>query len=199
MTEVLRKLSTPANYTVEIKQSKFIVNAAKVENLSQTLEFFEAVADHSANHNCWAYRIGQKYRFSDDGEPASTAGKPILAAIDGQNFDQTMIIVTRHFGGIKLGVGGLIRAYGGCSARCLQSASSEVIIVLKRAVIRSPFTHTGTIHNLLAQFQASLLNEAFESDGLVITLEIAEKSWPEMVRKLQNTTRGQATIRPLLG
>ncbi len=198
MTELLLKLSNPANYQVEIKHSRFIVNAAKVESLTQTLEFFEAISDPAANHNCWAYRIGQTYRFSDDGEPASTAGKPILAAIDGQNFDLTMVVVTRYFGGTKLGVGGLVRAYGGSTARCLQNAQSEEIIALRQGIIRAPFTHTGAVHKLLAESQATRLSETFDSDGFILTLEIAEKNWQSMISKLQNITRGQATIRSVL-
>lgn len=198
MTEVLLKLSDPANYQVEIKHSRFIVNAAKVESLAQTLEFFEAISDPAANHNCWAYRIGQAYRFSDDGEPASTAGKPILAAIDGQNFDLTMVVVTRYFGGTKLGVGGLIRAYGGSTSRCLLNAVSEEIIATRQGIIRAPFVHTGGIHKLLADLGATRLSETFDSDGLIITLEIATASWQEMVLKLQNISRGQASIRPLV-
>ena len=80
------------------------------------------IADPTATHNCWAYRIGSEYRFSDDGEPAGTAGRPILAAIDGQGCDQVVVVVTRWYGGIKLGAGGLVRAYGGCAAECLRAA-----------------------------------------------------------------------------
>ncbi len=73
------------------------------------MAFLQQVAVTDATHNCWAYRHGQDYRSSDDGEPAGTAGRPILAAIDGQGFDRVMVVVTRWFG-IKLGAGGLVRA-----------------------------------------------------------------------------------------
>src|SRR3546814_18000784 len=81
---------------------------------------FRSVPD--ATHNCWAWRIGDDYRSNDDGEPAGTAGRPILAAIDGQGMDRVVVVVTRWFGGIKLGAGGLVRAYGGTAAECLRRA-----------------------------------------------------------------------------
>ena len=170
MAESLKKLSAAAAYQVEIKHSRFIVNAAKVENLSQTLEFFEAVSDPNANHNCWAYRIGASYRFADDSEPASTAGRPILSAIDGQYFDLTMVVVTRYFGGTKLGVGSLIRAYGGSTASCLQSAASEEIIAMRQGIIKAPFTHTGLIHKLLADHNASRLRASLSIDYILCVI-----------------------------
>jgi len=66
--------------------------------------------DADATHNCWAWRYGTHSRSSDDGEPAGTAGRPILAAIDGQGLDRLLVVVTRWYGGIKLGAGGLVRA-----------------------------------------------------------------------------------------
>ena len=84
--------------------------------------------DLTANHNCWAFRIGQTYRFNDDGEPSGTAGKPILQAIDGQSLDHIAVVVTRWFGGTLLGSGGLIRAYGGTAAMCLRAAEKTEVI-----------------------------------------------------------------------
>lgn len=86
--------------------------AAATEPRGRT-PFLQAVQDLQATHNCWAYKVGAQYRFSDDGEPAGTAGRPILSAIEAQHLDRVMVVVTRYFGGIKLGVGGLVRAYGG--------------------------------------------------------------------------------------
>ncbi|MFC6616804.1 IMPACT family protein [Deinococcus radiophilus] len=75
-----------------------------------------------ATHHCWAYRIGELYRFNDDGEPGGTAGAPILRAIEGQGVQHVMVIVVRYYGGVKLGTGGLVRAYGGAAAECLRTA-----------------------------------------------------------------------------
>ena len=100
----MKTLAAPARIEVEIKRSRFITNAARVDTLADTLDFYESVADPSATHNCWAWKLDHKYRFNDDGEPASTAGKPIHAAIEGKGLDNMMVVVTRYYGGIKLGV-----------------------------------------------------------------------------------------------
>ncbi len=193
----LLKLLQKAHYAVEIKHSRFVVHAAYVASLADTLKFFEQVKDDSATHNCWAYRLGQSYRFADDGEPASTAGKPILAAIDGQGFDRIMVIVTRYYGGTKLGVGGLIRAYGGSTSRCLQQAQSETIIPSRRGIIRAPFSYTGAIHQTLAELGVSRLQENHDADGLVISIQIATVDWPTLAEQLKNNSRGTASLRPL--
>ena len=90
--------------------------------------FIAAHRDASAGHNCWAWKCGAQYRFSDDGEPGGSAGRPILAAIEGQDMDCVAVLVSRWFGGIKLGTGGLARAWrrrgGACSRRRAASWSS---------------------------------------------------------------------------
>ncbi|PYD46715.1 IMPACT family protein, partial [Novacetimonas pomaceti] len=89
----------------EIRKSLFLAQAAPVSSADAALAFIAEVSDPDATHNCWAYRIGQSYRSDDDGEPGGTAGRPILQVIEGQGFDRTVVVVTRWFGGIKLGAG----------------------------------------------------------------------------------------------
>ena len=139
-------LAARAAYTLEVKHSRFIVQAAPVTTPEAALAFLAEIADPAATHNCWAYRIGGQYRFSDDGEPAGTAGRPILAAIDGQGYDQVMAVVTRWYGGIKLGAGGLVRAYGGAVAECLRLAPRQALIAYGEIAIAYPFEVTGAVH-----------------------------------------------------
>src|SRR5690625_1637 len=106
----------------EIKKSRFIAIAQPVSSASAAMEFFKQRSIAEARHNCWAYKVGEEYRFSDDGEPAGTAGRPILQAIEGQSCDYVAVLVIRWFGGIKLGTGGLARAYAGVTAECLRTA-----------------------------------------------------------------------------
>src|SRR5690606_40308537 len=107
--------------------------------------FIAAHSDREANHNCWAWRIGQAYRFSDDGEPGGTGGKPILQAIDGQSLDRVAVVVTRWFGGILLGSGGLIRAYGGTAAMCLREAGKVRLGDPVAATVALAVGHPGLI------------------------------------------------------
>ena len=113
MAAMLDTLAAPASHALEIKHSRFLAQACPINSAAEALAFFDAVSTPDATHNCWAYRYGNEYRSSDDGEPAGTAGRPILAAIDGQGYDRVAVVVTRWYGGIKLGAGGLVRAYGG--------------------------------------------------------------------------------------
>lgn len=103
MSEPLHTLPHVCQHVAEIRKSRFLAQAASVDDAAQALAFLRDVGDPAATHNCWAYRIGQDYRFNDDGEPGGTAGRPILQAIEGQGFDRVMVVVTRWFGGTKIG------------------------------------------------------------------------------------------------
>ncbi|HHZ07587.1 MAG TPA: YigZ family protein, partial [Rhizobiales bacterium] len=106
------QLTRPATFEQAVKKSRFLATAIPVADEDEAKAAIAAHAHADASHNCWAWRIGAAYRFSDDGEPGGTAGKPILAAIDGQSVDRVAVVVTRWFGGVLLGSGGLVRAYG---------------------------------------------------------------------------------------
>ena len=99
MSEPLHTLVGTCRHTEEIRKSRFLAQAAPVDSAGQALAFVSAASDPTATHNCWAYRIGQDYRFNDDGEPGGTAGRPILQAIEGQGMDRVVVLVTRWFGG----------------------------------------------------------------------------------------------------
>lgn len=101
-----------------IKKSRFIANTYHVETEEEVNEILKEInkLHYKATHNCYAYVLGEKQqiqKFNDDGEPAGTAGKPILEVILNHELTNTLVVVTRYFGGIKLGAGGLIRAYSG--------------------------------------------------------------------------------------
>lgn len=103
----------------DIKKSRFQAIAAPVENEQQVKMFLEKHLDLTTTHQCWAWKIGHNVRFNDDGEPSGTAGRPILATIEGNDLTNAIVLVNRWYGGIKLGTGGLVRAYGGCAGQCL--------------------------------------------------------------------------------
>ncbi|KAH7283778.1 hypothetical protein KP509_34G023600 [Ceratopteris richardii] len=119
-------LAEPCRKQIEVKKSKFIAWAAPIVSERAALSFLSEVSDARATHNCWAYKIQNAYRFNDDGEPSGTAGKPIYSSIVASGLDGVMVVVTRYFGGIKLGTGGLVRAYGGVVLDCLKEAKTLV-------------------------------------------------------------------------
>jgi len=191
----MRTLAGPATLEMEIKRSRFIAHAARVDSLPETLEFYDSVADPSATHNCWAWRLDHQYRFNDDGEPASTAGRPILSAIEGKALDHVMVIVTRHFGGTKLGVGGLVRAYSGSAAKCLDRAGFLEVPVRVECAIQAGFGWTGQVYAALDACEAEKLNEQYDDAGIEIRVEIAEAMVDRLKTLLTETTRGEVTVR----
>ncbi|NWD78688.1 YigZ family protein, partial [Pseudomonas gingeri] len=115
-------------YREEIRKSRFITLAAPITSVAEAQAFIEQHSDLDATHNCWAWKLADQYRSSDDGEPGGTAGRPILAAIEAQDCDQVVVLVIRWYGGIQLGTGGLARAYGGGANKCLQTAERLPLI-----------------------------------------------------------------------
>jgi uncharacterized YigZ family protein len=190
------ELVSIATASQEIKRSRFAATAAPVKDVDAAREF---VARHSiidANHNCWAWRIGQNYRFSDDGEPSGTAGKPILQAIDGQQLDMVAVVVTRWFGGTLLGAGGLIRAYGGTAALCLQGAPRQEILPTVTATIDVQFSHLALLKaKLLAEAGVTIQEERFTGSGAVLGVTIAASIVEQVLDNIQNLTSGRATIK----
>jgi putative IMPACT (imprinted ancient) family translation regulator len=147
-----------------------------------------------ANHNCWAYRIGGLYRSSDDGEPAGTAGRPILSAIDGQDLDRVIVVVSRWFGGIKLGAGGLIRAYGGAAAECLRAAPRRAIIRFARLRITCAFADTAEVHAALLQFEGEKTGEHFDANGAILRARVPENGVAALKTRLRDATRDRVRI-----
>jgi len=191
----LSTLTTPAEHTLEIKHSRFLARAIAVNTPEDALAWLDAVRIPEATHNCWAWRMGQDYRSSDDGEPAGTAGRPILAAIDGQRCDRVAVMVTRWFGGIKLGAGGLVRAYGGAAAECLRLADKRLLIAMTRLHLHVPFAELGTVHALFPAHQANKCDERFDAEGAWMELELPASEVPSLRTRLRDATRNQVQIK----
>lgn len=185
-------LPHPVSHSLDVKHSRFIAHAAPISDGAGALAFLQQVAVPDATHNCWAYRHGDDYRSSDDGEPAGTAGRPILAAIDGQGFDRIMVVVTRWFGGIKLGAGGLVRAYGGTAAECLRIAPRLALVALEELELACGFEDMGAVHAALAAHLAEKLDERFEADGLHLRLSLPVDQVEPLKIRLRDATRNRA-------
>ncbi len=188
-------LATPATLSLDVKHSRFIAHAAPVTTPEAALAFVAQVSDADATHNCWAYRIGGEYRSSDDAEPAGTAGRPILAAIDGQGCDQVIVVVTRFFGGIKLGAGGLARAYGGAAAECLRTATRRALVAMREVELLAPFDELGAVHATLPQFGAEKLGEDFDEHGAKLRLRLPAEQVEALKTRLRDATRDRVRFK----
>ena len=187
-------LAGRASHLLEVKHSRFLAQAAPVATPDDALAFLREIAVPDATHNCWAYRIGGEYRSSDDGEPAGTAGRPILAAIDGQGFDRVMVVVTRWYGGIKLGAGGLVRAYGGAAAECLRRAQRRPLIAMRRLQVACPFDDIGTMHAALTMADARKLDETFDESGVRLLVSLPADRVDDLKILLRDATRNRACV-----
>jgi uncharacterized YigZ family protein len=183
-----------ANFEETIKKSRFIAHAAHVTSQADSLDFYESVIDPQATHNCWAWRINFQVRSSDDGEPSGTAGRPMLNVIERRKLENVMVVVTRYFGGIKLGVGGLVRAYSGSTAKCLDRAGVIELFPMAEYTIRAGFEWASSVHGLLDQFSAEKMEESYDNDGVVLKIRCRETDFGKLAAGLRDASRGQITI-----
>ncbi len=179
----------------EIKKSRFICICSPIKSIEDFDAFLASNQVPEATHNCWAYRLGQNYRFDDDGEPSGTAGKPILSAIENSGFDNIMALVVRHYGGIKLGTGGLARAYGGITTLCLKQAPYEHYIDKNIIEISLPFALEQSLHQLLKKHKGTLINNDYSNNGITATVEIPQQDVHRFTKTVQNISKGMALLK----
>ncbi len=180
------------------KKSRFIATAAPVRSEEEALQIIEQIRKKywDARHNCYAYVIGERgelERFSDDGEPGGTAGKPILEVIKGEELRNTLIVVTRYFGGTLLGTGGLVRAY---SAAAKAGIASSVIITRIPGIklhITTEYTGLGKIQYILGQRGITTLDSVY-TDKVELEVLTAEAEAEAVKAELTEGTNGQAII-----
>jgi uncharacterized YigZ family protein len=192
VSEPLSTLAARCRHQQDIRKSRFLAIAEPVSSTTQALTFLREVADPAATHNCWAWRMGQDYRFNDDGEPGGTAGRPILQAIEGQQMDGVMVVVTRWYGGIKLGAGGLARAYGGTAAECLRLAERVPIVAMARLGLCVEFAALALLKARLRDLQAEVESEQFGADGVTLQLQLPEGRADELMLLVRDLTRGRS-------
>ena len=176
----------------DIKKSRFIARATRAESPDEALAFLRRVQEPKATHNCWAYLIGDEYRFSDDGEPGGTAGRPLLAAIEGQGFDHVVVVVTRYYGGIKLGAGGLVRAYGNTASECLRTATKVEELPHSTLAVFCPFDYIGSLYNVLERHGVTRKGEDYSPDGATVTVELLSNNVDNLILAIRDATKARA-------
>lgn len=189
---------TTINNTSEIryteKKSVFIAAAFTVQSDAQVQEKLAQVrrAYPDATHHCYGYVLmsGGIKRFSDDNEPSGTAGMPILNVIEKSGLCNTLVVVTRYFGGIKLGAGGLVRAYSTAASQALAAAERAVYIPGSRGVIEVDYDDFGAVERMLLQSGCTITGKSFGS-GVSIVLETG-CDWDKLAKDVSDMCRGGA-------
>lgn len=176
----------------EVRKSRFLAIGAPIDSVEQALAFFTSHHVSDASHNCWAYKIGEQYRFNDDGEPGATAGKPILQAIEGQGLDAVAVLVVRWFGGIKLGAGGLVRAYGGTAAECLRLAEKREVLAALAISLRCSYSEQGAIRLRLTSANATAVEQTLQADGICFSALVLLDQVDELRVSVNDITRGKS-------
>lgn len=163
MADQLKVVYEGASVEFVEKKSRFIANVFPIETEEDAISFIEKTKKKywDARHNCYAYVIGDKHeirRYSDDGEPSGTAGKPILDVLIGEDVHDVLIVVTRYFGGILLGTGGLVRAY---SKTASLGVSQSIILnkcKAKKYYIKTDYNSIGKLQYISREMQLTILN-----------------------------------------
>ena len=180
------------------KKSRFIATVRPVESEDEAVSFINETKKKywDARHNCSAFVIGKRQeltRCSDDGEPAGTAGRPMLDVLLKENIHNAAVVVTRYFGGVLLGTGGLVRAYQQATKAGL--SASEIIEKKEGAVlfIRTDYTGIGRLQYLLAQEKITVMDTAYEADVLVKAV-IPENDKKRIEKTIIEQTNGTAKL-----
>src|SRR6056297_1582281 len=148
----------------KVKDSKFYGSIMVAEDKKAVEEFITEIKEkfYDATHNVSAYKLGtgdQAIKYSDDdGEPAGSSGPPVLQAIDGEDLTNTVIVVTRYFGGTKLGIGGLIRAYGDTARKVIEAAGKNELNLVYKMMVSGEYNIIGTIMGQIEAFQGKILS-----------------------------------------
>lgn len=149
------------------KGSRFIGEAFPVTTEAEAEALLDAVRkrEHAATHWCWAWRLGgDTFRYNDDGEPSGSAGAPILRQIDARGLTNTLVVVTRYYGGTKLGVGGLVRAYGEAASDALDAARIVEHVVRVPVRLRFAYDDTSPAMQTVNRFDAEIAEQHYTDD-----------------------------------
>ncbi|HEY0827209.1 MAG TPA: YigZ family protein [Bacilli bacterium] len=199
MIDCYKSVGTIGRLEIVVKKSRFIGYAKQVVSEEQAVQFIEQVKkEHSgATHNCSAYLVGERDEFqkqSDDGEPSGTAGRPIMEVIKNKGLSHIVVVVTRYFGGIMLGAGGLVRAYTETAAAGIEAAGVVHHILHEEIYVEIDYTWLGRIENELRVRKVMVGDHQFTDKVIVACLPLSKEA-DGFVEWMTDLTQGQGAIR----
>lgn len=195
--------AAPVSVSEEIKKSRFITLLAPTNGIDAARDFVQQVRGrHStARHHCWACVAGapddsQQLGFSDDGEPPGTAGKPMLSRLMGSGIGEITAVVVRYYGGIQLGTGGLVKAYGGGVQQALKAISLQEKVLQKEYGLRCDYALLPQIESLLYQLGGRILHSDYGAE-VTLSLSIPLTAVDEAAIRLRDVSRGSLHLLPI--
>jgi uncharacterized YigZ family protein len=189
-------LREDSDIEIKIKGSKFLGHGRHCRSEEAAGEIIGSIRRqfHDATHNCFAYRVGlgseMKFRYSDDGEPSGTAGKPILDRVDGHRLTDTLVVVTRYFGGTKLGTGGLARAYAEAAERAIEEAGVIEEFITEKIGAKLAFPEYNPVERAIRQLEGRIVDSKF-SDIIRLVIEIRRSKVDKLKSVLADLTSGR--------
>ena len=191
-----KTIAARAEAEIVEKKSRFIGQIAPVATEEEALAFIaEVKATHRmARHNVYAYVLrGGRVRYTDDGEPAKTAGMPTLEAIQHAGLEDVAVVVTRYFGGILLGTGGLVRAYTDATKAAIEAADVVTVSVCVDIILEVPYSLYEQLCRIAEAAGAKLAESDF-AENVLLTFRMLDGTQPPFLEKLTELTRGQSEI-----
>ena len=188
-----KSIGAPSEGLFKDNGSRFIALAYPVETEAEVKEIVASLRKeyHDARHHCYAYRLGYKadvFRSSDDGEPSGSAGRPILGQIDSAGLSDVLVVVVRYFGGIKLGIPGLIRAYKTSTADALGNASIVTKIATQRFLVEFDYLSMNSVMKVLKDLDVQPRNQDFgESCSMEVAVRLSSLQF--FKEKLENIAK----------
>lgn len=185
-----------STFEYEEKRSRFIATAAFADTEEAALQLLQAVraANRTARHNVYAYVLQDgRIRYSDDGEPAKTAGTPVLEAIQHAGVSDVIVVVTRYFGGILLGTGGLVRAYTAAASGALQAAELVSMRQVVACRLRLPYSQFEQAQRMIRAAETRLQDPVFD-DAVTLCWQMPAGSEGPLCQALTELTRGTARV-----
>ncbi len=188
-------------FELEIKRSRFITSVGSVDDKDAAKRFIAALRDEfpDASHHCWAMVAGKPddifaHDQSDDGEPKGTAGKPMLNVLVHSGFGNTVVVVSRYFGGIKLGAGGLVRAYTQAVNEALTNTQTREAFVRERYLVELPYSMLDSLEHWLRTTSVCVSDRQFH-ESVVLTLLVPTSEVDLLKRRLAQSGGGAITMR----
>ncbi len=195
----------PLSVTEEtIKKSRFITYLAHTPGEQASKQFIDHIkTEHpAARHHCWAFVAGapdhsQLFGFSDDGEPSGTAGKPMLSQLQGSEIGEITAVIVRYYGGVMLGTGGLVKAYGGGVQAGLRCLKRQVKMLRTRYALHCQYGQLAEIERVIARHQGLLIQSDFQVE-ITLTIDLPPMMFEQCQQQLRDMSRGMLSLQSVI-
>ena len=202
MEDSYQIIAREATAEIKVKGSRFIGETCIVDSVEEAIQRLEAIRkrEYNATHHCYAWLVGlgteQQFKYSDDGEPSGTAGKPIYDVVAGSGAVNLLCVVTRYYGGTKLGTGGLVRAYSEAARVVMTKSGIETRFLTDRLLFKIDFSLYDRWQKIMHGFEAAVVNSEF-TDSVSLEVSIRQSRTQRLLDAFTELTSGKGHVEKL--